>query len=273
MEQRRGPIRKLVSAARAAVRRPDLVRNRILGALNYWPVTRLRNERLRKVPYFCINLEKDVQRRKLAERQARTMGLEDFRIFKGIVGVKLDIDQLIADGIYDDAAARRYHGRPLSPAEIGLSLSHANIYKTIVEEGLDEAVILEDDVLFQPRNLDAVDWSAIPDDFDVVFLHAQLDQKPPRGRIADRIYSDESYLASTVAYLVSRKGAEKLAKGAFPVVHAADGLVGRAMPWHGDTPHEFRQQGVNFDLKSYILYPEGALNGSTCHFIGSSISF
>lgn len=256
----------------SALRRPDLLRNRIMGAMNYWPVSRLKNQHLRKIPYFCINLERDKRRRVLAERQARQMGLEDFRLVKAVLGVNLDIDALIADGIYNDEAARQYHGRSLSKPEIGLSLTHANIYKTIVEEDLDEAIILEDDALFLPRNLDAVDYSAVPAEFDVLLLHARVDEKPPRGKIADRIYSDDSYLASTAAYLVSRKGARKLAEHALPIVHAADGLIGRAMPWHGDQPHEFRQQGVDFEIESYIIYPPGALNGSICHFTGGTLT-
>ena len=272
MGQHRTLVRRIGSAFGSALRRPDLVRNRIFGALNYWPVSRVTNARLRKVPYFCINLKSDEKRRHLAAGQARRMGLEDFRFVDGIVGVNLDIEKLIADRLYDDAAARRFHGRSLTPGEIGLSLTHAGIYETMIEEDLDEAVILEDDVLFLSRNLNALELSLVPDDFDVLFLHAQLDEDPPRGKIADRIFSDASYQASTVAYLVSRKGAKKLANGAFPVVHASDGLLGRAMPWEGDAPHPFRQQGAGFVLTSYIVHPPGALNGSTCHFIGSSIS-
>lgn len=265
-------LRHLMSDPLRALRRPDLLRNRIMGSMNYWPVSRLKNTHLREIPYFCINLERDRKRRVLAERQARQMGLEDFRLVKAILGVNLDIEALIADGLYNDEAARRYHGRSLTKPEIGLSLTHANIYKTIVDEDINEAIILEDDALFLPRNLDAVDYSAVPVDFDVLLLHARVDEKPPRGKIADRIYSDQSYLASTAAYLVSRKGARKLAQHAVPVVHAADGLIGRAMPWHGEEPHEFRQQGVDFEIESYIVYPPGALNGSICHFTGGTLT-
>lgn len=265
-------FRGLVATTRFTLRRPDLVRNRIFGWLNIWPVSPLTNPRFRDLPWFCINLEKDRHRRALAARQARRMGIADFRIVKGIVGADLDLSALGAEGLYDDVAARCWHGRSLSPAEIGLSLSHARIYEMIVAQDLDAAIILEDDALLLPKNLNAFDFSAVPEDFDILFLHAQLDRKPPRGKMGDRIYSDASYTASTAAYMVSRKGAILLAEHALPVVHAADGLVGRALPWDGDQPHEFRQQGVDFSLNCYIMYPFGALNGSTAHFTGSSLS-
>lgn len=272
MRSRHSIAERIRSASRGVLNHPDLVRNRAFGALNYWPVSPLSSVRLRKVPYFCINLKSDRKRRLLALRQARKMGLENFRFVEGIVGANLDIQELIDDGLYDDRAALRFHGRSLSPAEIGLSLTHASIYKMIVEEGLDEAVILEDDVLFLTRNLDGFDKWSIPESFDVLFLHAHVDEAPPRGKIADHIFSDASYQASSVAYLVSHKGAVKLAAGALPVVHASDGLLGRAMSWNGNGPHAFRQQGANFELSSYIIYPPAALNGSTCHFFSSSIS-
>lgn len=271
MEKTGSVAKRAQVVIRAALKRPDLVKNRILGLFNYWPVTPLRTERFRKVPYFCVNLEKDVKRRRLMQRQARQMGLEDFRIFPGILGADLDIRQLIADGQYDDEAARRYHGRALSPPEIGIGLCHARIYQTIVNEGLDEAIIIEDDTLFEPRNIDAADWSSVPEDFDVVLLNATLTSVPPEGRIADGVYSDASYRSSSGAYLVSKKGAEKLAKGAIPLMHASDGLLGRAMPWDGDEPHAFRQQGVNFELKCFIIWPMGAENGSCCHFYPTTI--
>jgi glycosyl transferase family 25 len=223
------------------------------------------------MPYFCISLVSSTRRRQLAQRQAKEMGLERFEFFDAIVGRDLDASTLVKQGIYDDQAARRYHGRPLSLTEIAISLSHARIYDEILKRDLSEAVILEDDVLFRPRHLNQLDASAIPSDFDVFFLHAQLDQEPPRGSISRNVFRDDSYLASSVAYLVSRRGAEKLSRGAKPVVHASDGLLGRAMPWNGDLPHPFRQQGVNFQLNCYIMYPAGALNGSTCHFVGSTI--
>lgn len=265
-------IGKLNSAASGALRHPDLVRNRLFGSLNYWPVSRLRNQWMREIPYFCINMASDVRRRRLAQRQANKMGLEDFRFVDAIVGADLDIQQLVENGTYDDEAAQEYHERSLTPGEIALSLSHAGIYQTMVEEGLDEAIILEDDVLFLTRNLDALVLSDLPEDYDVLLLHAHIDEVPPRGLIRGKVYKDVSYLASTVAYMVSRQGAAKLAKGARPVRHASDGLLGRAMKRDPDAPHDFRQQGVDFEISSYILYPHGALNGSTCHFIGSSIS-
>jgi glycosyl transferase family 25 len=223
------------------------------------------------MPYFCISLVSSTRRRQLAQRQATEMGLERFEFFDAVVGRDLDASTLVKQGIYDDEAARRYHGRPLSVTEIAISLSHAKVYDEILKRNLPAAVILEDDVLFRPRHLNLLDASTIPPDFDIFFLHAHLDQEPPRGRISQNVFRDHSYLASSVAYLVSRRGAEKLARGSKPVVHASDGLLGRAMPWNGDLPHSFRQQGVSFQLNCYIMYPAGALNGSTCHFVGSTI--
>ncbi|AXI47270.1 hypothetical protein C1J03_15385 [Sulfitobacter sp. SK012] len=254
------------------IRKIRRIRNRILGIFNFWPVSSLNNTWLRSVPYFCISMQVSQKRRRLLSRQVSSLSLSDFRFVDATVGSDLDLSKLVEDGLYDDEKARHYHDRPLTPGEIGLSLTHARIYKMIVDSDLDEAVILEDDVLFLPRNLDTLRRSSIPPDFDVLFFHAELSEDPPRGHFCDQIFSDDSYVASSVAYLVSRKGARKLLAAALPVAHASDGFLGRAMKWDRDNAHRFRQQGVAIQLSSYIIHPPGVLNGSSCNFIKSTIA-
>jgi len=259
------------AAARVAVRRPDLIRNRAYGMFNYWPVSRLKNERIRKIPHFCISLTYATKRRELTLRQAKQLGLEDFRFVDAVVGAELDLKKMEYEGLYDDARARKYHGRSLTTSEVALSLTHLQIFKTIVDEGLEEAIILEDDVLFMPRNLNALNFSDVPQDCDILFIHAHTNEDTPEGHVRGNIYTDESYQASSVAYLVNQKSARKLIKASLPVIHSSDGLLGRLMRWKEDQPHAFRQQGVDMELTCYIVHPPGALNGSACHFMKSMI--
>lgn len=43
-----------------------------------------------------------------------------------------------------------YHHRPMTMGEIGCFLSHFYIWQNIVEKKLDEVLILEDDIRFEP---------------------------------------------------------------------------------------------------------------------------
>ena len=262
---------KIIAKITSALRRPDLVRNALYGMFNFWPVSHLKNEHLRKIPYFCISMASETKRRDLMLRQVRAMGLENFRFVDALVGKDLDVQSLIDDGIYDDQSARKYHGRSLRAVELAISMTHVQIYQTIVEEGLEEAVILEDDALFMPHDLAALDFSNVPEDCEVLFLQAHFDEEAPNGHVRANIFTDESYLASSAAYIVNRDSAAKLLAAAKPIMHASDGLLGRLMRWEGSEPHIFRQQGVSTELTCYIMHPPGALNGSTAHFTNSLI--
>lgn len=271
-QARSSKLIKIMAGIRTGLRRPDLVRNRFYGMLNIWPVSRLKNERLCKIPYFCISLKSAAKRRSLVQRQVDGLGLENFRFIDAVVGKDLDIQMLIDEGIYDDDSARKYHGRSLRPTELALSMSHNQVLKTIIEEGLEEAIILEDDVLFMPRDLAALDFSNVPEDCEVLFLHANIKDGIPKGHVRANIFTDESYAASSVAYYVNRDSAAKLLAAAQPIMHASDGLLGRLMRWERSEQHVFRQQGVNTALTCYIIHPPGALNGSAAHFTASSIN-
>jgi glycosyl transferase family 25 len=54
---------------------------------------------------------------------------------------------------YNDRAAVRRSGRPLSPAEIGCYASHFKLWEWLSNSNFDQAIILEDDVI--------VDWALI----------------------------------------------------------------------------------------------------------------
>jgi hypothetical protein len=65
---------------------------------------------------------------------------------------------------------------------------------------------------------------------------------------------------------VSRAGAAKLAGVARPVIHAADGLIGRCMEWNGPEPHAFKQWGGRTILHAYQTIPDFVMNGSDAYY-------
>ncbi|MFM8392346.1 MAG: glycosyltransferase family 25 protein [Acidobacteriota bacterium] len=96
---------------------------------------------------FVINLKESLKRRELMERQLQDLGL-DYEIVEGINGHCLDDreQQELCD-------PESIHAHPdwLSPGAIGAALSHRLVWSRIAREGLESAVVLEDDVLLPQR--------------------------------------------------------------------------------------------------------------------------
>lgn len=95
---------------------------------------------------FVINLQRDTVRRAQMRERLDAIGLP-FRFLDAVVGDGLDLDTCPH---YDGARRRRSFGRDMTKGEVGCLLSHRKAYEIMVEEGLDTALILEDDVTFEP---------------------------------------------------------------------------------------------------------------------------
>lgn len=93
---------------------------------------------------FLINLDKDVERLAAASSQLNKIGVSFERV-SAVVGKELPQEKQMK-------AYRHFRwwcamGRPIRLGEIGCALSHYTIYKKMIDEGLDVACILEDDVI------------------------------------------------------------------------------------------------------------------------------
>ena len=116
-------------------------------------------------PIWVINLQRSPHRRAYMQKQLESRGLT-FEFVDAVDGRLLTAEQR---GLYSQSEAMAYYGRELSDAEIGCALSHARVYERMVERGLPELLVLEDDVelgdefwlLVQMRDMFPPDWEAI----------------------------------------------------------------------------------------------------------------
>jgi len=92
---------------------------------------------------FVINLEKDHARRESISAQLEALGLS-YEMIPAVYGAGLSVED--RSKLYDDRKAKLYRSRSLTPAEIGCALSHLRVYRTMIERGINYALILEDDV-------------------------------------------------------------------------------------------------------------------------------
>ncbi|GHU75172.1 hypothetical protein FACS189461_0910 [Spirochaetia bacterium] len=94
------------------------------------------------IKIYVISLKKSVERQESIIKQFNALGLE-FEFFDAVNGKALTPEEIAR---YSDSnKAKKYLKRELTKGEIGCALSHFLIYKKIIDEHIDHAIILEDD--------------------------------------------------------------------------------------------------------------------------------
>ena len=92
---------------------------------------------------FVLNLEHNTERKKYMQDLLKDIPI-DYEFFPAVYGKSItNIDQF-----YDSKLAEKKAKRPLNVGEIGTAISNKNIYKKMIDENIEQALILEDDVTF-----------------------------------------------------------------------------------------------------------------------------
>ncbi len=121
------------------------------------------------VPIWVINLRRSVERRAFIRAQLDSLGL-DYELVEAVDGGKLSPQELSAT--YSPKAALALIDRELTRGEVGCSLSHLRLYQRQIDLGLEEVVILEDDVVVDPSFIEIMDRrAALPPDWELVLFH------------------------------------------------------------------------------------------------------
>ena len=101
---------------------------------------------MQNIKIFVISLPDSTERQKSIKTQLDNNFLP-FEFITAVDGKKLT--GLDIDGLYDLEKAKKID-RELSPGELGCALSHKNVYKKMVENNIERAIILEDDIILKP---------------------------------------------------------------------------------------------------------------------------
>ncbi|MEM1377929.1 MAG: glycosyltransferase family 25 protein [Pseudomonadota bacterium] len=123
--------------------------------------------------------------------------------------------------IYDHRANRRLCKRPLSLAEIAIYAGHRKAWQTLLDEGHEQALLLEDDfAITDPGPLKHVtgSWAkkTPPDHPCDIVKFFDFERHRPRVEMASLMIGDvkasrwKSPTAGTVAYIFTRDAAEKM---------------------------------------------------------------
>jgi GR25 family glycosyltransferase involved in LPS biosynthesis len=177
------------------------------------------------LPCFVINLK---ERKDRWEKMMK--GLVNFKniIRCDAVNVKnISIDELpvslMTRYIIDDNKRRCHHFQLHTKGAIGASLSHIGCWRYIVENGIEEAVIFEDDCYLKPEMFGHIQNCYEKFDKDIfVFGYTKIYNKE---KIDDCFSKAESYIGAH-AYVITNEGARRLLRNSLPIELHLDAYIG-----------------------------------------------
>jgi glycosyl transferase family 25 len=174
---------------------------------------------------YVISLRSEQARRSAARE--RLEGLVPYVIVDAVDGRAMSDADL-------QAVTRHMHsrrlGRPLTPGEVGCSLSHQRALRLFIDSGEAHALILEDDFENKPWTpsglADLLETARGRPEVEIVKLGG-YEAFTARGRLVARrpscaLVETMTFGMCTHAYLVSRGGAVKLAAAIVPVLDPYD---------------------------------------------------
>lgn len=205
------------------------------------------------------------------ESTRRELGDGNFEFIYGIDKTTVSKEQMLADGIYDEARAVEIDrsSKPMTLGHICCSIGHANVYRHMVENGIERAMIFEDDVVVVPADEAYIAASVenAPADAELIYWGWTGVEKRPKfatakqqlykvqhslgllkynHRMIDNLYPREHNKYFKVAgkhfcahaYTLTLSGAKTLLRWNTPVVLNADNALMYAV--------------MNGDLRSYV---------------------
>ncbi|MGH2303434.1 glycosyltransferase family 25 protein [Enterobacter hormaechei] len=165
---------------------------------------------------FIVNLKKSVERRQKMEAQLQALGLEA-EFIEAVDG------RLMSEEERKSVTAKVNYA--FLPGEIGCALSHQKIYKKMIDENIDNALILEDDVVLDEEFKKVLAQISIPADRPSVILLSRSNKffKKPLKKLTNKHSLHKTLHATTThSYIVNKIAARSLLKGLNPVWIVAD---------------------------------------------------
>jgi glycosyl transferase, family 25 len=187
----------------------------------------------------------------------------DFEFFWGVDGKALAGN----DRRYDLERARRLYGREVHVNELACTMSHLEIFETILEKGLKRVLVLEDDAVPISSHSSWVSrcLEGLPQDWELFYMGYRDGELRGFLREAQELLGrrrDDTEVVSrrvgkgirtaalhdfTHAYAVTYSGAMRMLENAYPVYHTADGWLeenvrGRKLKAYISVPKLFAQR-------------------------------
>ena len=161
------------------------------------------------LPIFILNLDTSPERYEAITKELLELNLEGIRI-SGVDGSKLSEQE---QQIYSPELNHKFFRHDLSSGEIGCYLGHRKIWQHMVNENIERAIILEDDVIFHTHFPDVIKAFAALNDIEMVKFHnAEGDLAHQRNPLENDLFhvNYKKIPNCAAAYGLTKSGAEKL---------------------------------------------------------------
>jgi len=117
------------------------------------------------------------------ESVCRELGEGNFEFIFGINRNSTSKEELTAQGIYDEARAIKLDrsSKPMSLGHVCCSIGHANVYRHMIKNGIERALIFEDDVITLPVDEATIEASISnsPQDAELIYWGWKGNLGPP----------------------------------------------------------------------------------------------
>jgi GR25 family glycosyltransferase involved in LPS biosynthesis len=195
------------------------------------------NISVKNIPIYCINLKRANKRKELMLNEWTNKRGISINFFEGFDGQDADIDNLPEPYNYNILNQNTFEEifffkRKMSIGEICCSISHCNLLKKLIDEGVDEAIILEDDAmpLFDSseeffNSIEACKKEN--ENLNILLLHKPLDSSEEGSKLeileSKKNYSIlNKFITCTQAIYYSKEGMKKCYESASRLIAPID---------------------------------------------------
>lgn len=126
-------------------------------------------------PVYVINLDSAQERMQKMDKQLKAINVNYSRI-QAVKGTDLTPEEIASE--YSSDLNKKYFRADLSVGEIGCYISHKNAWRKMVEENIEYAVILEDDLTIEPNFVDIFQLADTLKKYDLIKLSDNRAHKP-----------------------------------------------------------------------------------------------
>jgi GR25 family glycosyltransferase involved in LPS biosynthesis len=157
---------------------------------------------------FIINLDKDVERLNSSYKQLNNYNITNYERYQAVNGAESNIYEL-------DTYTTKIGKLIASKSMIGCGISHINIWKRIIKEGINKCLILEDDFILVDNFLNKFNniIKKSPSEYDILFLSSNIiHNKNLKLYDIDDYFYKQLLISQTVGYIITIEGAKKILK-------------------------------------------------------------
>jgi len=181
---------------------------------------------------FVITIERNEDRFQILKRRLHQLNI-DFEKFMGLDGAKISDEEISQ---IDTSFYFNKYGKKMSKYEVCCAISHRNVYKHIIENNIERALILEDDAYLLSSTPEIIKDIENLNNYDLLYLYHGKAKKSLFYKTLSANYRLHRYLhpsskslrfiAYGVAYVVTRNAASKLLEVGSNKMMPPDYLIG-----------------------------------------------